>query len=79
MALAQLLQPWADEYTHYGSVALKNQGGGQYSQERVVIRHQSPEARAKLVRHDFTQAIDTHWRKRALEWNRIGDSSGIWQ
>ena len=42
--------------------------------EGVVVRRESPEwceARAKLVRPDFTQAIDTHWRKRALEWNRI--------
>lgn len=48
--------------------------------EGVVIRRESPEwceARAKLVRPDFTQAIDTHWRKRALEWNRIDISSGI--
>ncbi len=42
--------------------------------EGVVIRRESInwcEARAKLVRPDFTQAIDTHWRKRALEWSRI--------
>lgn len=42
--------------------------------EGVVIRRESAdwcEVRAKLVRPDFTQAIDTHWRKRALEWNRI--------
>ena len=42
--------------------------------EGVVIRRESAdwcEARAKLVRPDFTQAIDTHWRKRAIEWNRI--------
>ena len=42
--------------------------------EGVVIRRESAdwcEARAKLVRPDFTQAINTHWRKRALEWNRI--------
>ncbi|MNJ69859.1 hypothetical protein D3C77_662580 [compost metagenome] len=48
--------------------------------EGVVIRRESPdwcEARAKLVRPDFTQAIDTHWRKRAIEWNRIDYSSGI--
>lgn len=48
--------------------------------EGVVIRRDSVdwcEARAKLVRPDFTQAIDTHWRKRALEWNRIVNSSGI--
>lgn len=48
--------------------------------EGVVIRRESVdwcEARAKLVRPDFTQAIDTHWRKRALEWNCIANSSGI--
>lgn len=48
--------------------------------EGVVIRRESAdwcEARAKLVRPDFTQAIDTHWRKRTLEWNRIVNSSGI--
>jgi ATP-dependent RNA circularization protein (DNA/RNA ligase family) len=42
--------------------------------EGVVIRRGSSEwceARAKLVRPDFTQAIDTHWRKRAIEWNRV--------
>lgn len=42
--------------------------------EGVVIRRESGDwcdARAKLVRPDFTQAIDTHWRKRALEWNRV--------
>lgn len=43
--------------------------------EGVVVRRESPrwvEARAKLVRADFTQAIGEHWRKRALEWNRLG-------
>ena len=48
--------------------------------EGVVIRRESAdwfEARAKLVRPDFAQAIDTHWRKRALEWNRIDNSTGI--
>lgn len=47
--------------------------------EGVVIRRESTdwcEARAKLVRSGFTQAIDTHWRKRAIEWNRIDYSSG---
>lgn len=42
--------------------------------EGLVIRRESAdwcEACAKLVHIDFTQAIDTHWRKRALEWNRI--------
>jgi ATP-dependent RNA circularization protein (DNA/RNA ligase family) len=48
--------------------------------EGLVIRRESAdwcEARAKLVRPGFTQAIDTHWRKRALEWNRIVNSSVI--
>lgn len=42
--------------------------------EGVVLRREDDDwclARAKLVRHDFTQAIDTHWRKRAIEWNRL--------
>jgi hypothetical protein len=47
--------------------------------EGVVIRRESAdwcETRAKLVLPDFTQAIDTHWRKRAIEWNRIDYSAG---
>ena len=47
--------------------------------EGVVIRRESSdwcEARAKLVRPDFTQAIDTHWRKRAIEWNCVDYSAG---
>lgn len=42
--------------------------------EGVVVRRESAEwceARAKLVRPDFTQAIEAHWRKRAIEWNRL--------
>lgn len=42
--------------------------------EGVVVRQEDADwclARAKLVRPDFTQAIDTHWRKRAIEWNRV--------
>ena len=47
--------------------------------EGVVIRRESTEwceARAKLVRPDFAQGMDTHWRKRAVEWNRIDYSAG---
>ena len=47
--------------------------------EGVVIRRESVdwcEARAKLVRPDFTQAIESHWRKRALEWNRLDYLTG---
>lgn len=42
--------------------------------EGLVVRRESAdwcEARAKLVRADFTQAIEQHWRKRAIEWNRV--------
>lgn len=46
--------------------------------EGVVIRRENAdwlEARAKLVRPDFTQAIDTHWRSRVLEWNQLDSSA----
>lgn len=42
--------------------------------EGLVIRRESSdwcEARAKLVRADFTQSIEQHWRRRAIEWNRV--------
>ncbi|MDT4888413.1 hypothetical protein FQZ97_1249610 [compost metagenome] len=42
--------------------------------EGLVIRRESAdwcEARAKLVRADFTQAIEQHWRRRAIEWNQV--------
>lgn len=42
--------------------------------EGLVIRRENAdwlEVRAKLVRPDFTQAIDVHWRSRALEWNQL--------
>lgn len=42
--------------------------------EGIVVRRESAEwceVRAKLVRPDFTQAIDNHWRKRAIAWNRV--------
>ena len=44
------------------------------SLEGIVIRRESGdwlEQRAKLVRADFTQAIEGHWRNRALQWNRV--------
>lgn len=47
--------------------------------EGVVIRRESVqwcEFRAKLVRAEFTQTIDIHWRKRAIEWNRIASLNG---
>ena len=42
--------------------------------EGVVIRHEDDDwllQRAKLVRPDFVQSIEEHWRSRALQWNRI--------
>lgn len=65
MALKQLV---ASKQSHYRDGPL----------EGVVIRRESAEwceARAKLVRPDFTQAIDTHWRKRMIEWNRTRNST----
>lgn len=43
--------------------------------EGIVIRRESVawcDARAKLVRADFTQGIVNHWRHRALQWNQLG-------
>jgi ATP-dependent RNA circularization protein (DNA/RNA ligase family) len=42
--------------------------------EGIVVRAESLEwltARAKLVRPDFVQGINEHWRRRAIEWNRL--------
>jgi len=42
--------------------------------EGVVVRSENDawlKSRAKLVRADFTQNIENHWRTRALEWNRL--------
>ena len=42
--------------------------------EGLVIRRENGdwlEQRAKLVRADFTQAIESHWRSRALQWNCV--------
>ncbi|MEX1214731.1 RNA ligase family protein [Saccharospirillum sp.] len=42
--------------------------------EGLVIRRDSGdwcEARAKLVRAEFTQKINEHWRSRTIEWNRV--------
>lgn len=42
--------------------------------EGVVVRREDIDwlqTRGKLVRADFTQAIDAHWRHRRIEWNRL--------
>ncbi len=65
----------AGEYTVDGLKALVLGSGSNYRDgvlEGIVIRHEDPDwllDRAKLVRHDFTQAILEHWRKRRIEWN----------
>lgn len=42
--------------------------------EGLIIRRENGdwlEQKAKLVRADFTQTIETHWRSRPLVWNRV--------
>ena len=42
--------------------------------EGVVVRKEGADwcdARAKLVRSDFTQTITEHWSRRRLEWNQL--------
>jgi ATP-dependent RNA circularization protein (DNA/RNA ligase family) len=42
--------------------------------EGIVVRSESADwcdRRAKLVRADFTQTINEHWRNRRIEWNRL--------
>lgn len=48
------------------------------SVEGLIVRSEingALQTRAKLVRPDFTQAIDQHWRSRRIEWNRLGSAS----
>lgn len=42
--------------------------------EGLVVRREDGEwldSRAKLVRPEFTQGIDEHWRRRPIEWNQL--------
>ncbi len=46
--------------------------------EGVVIRREDDDwllARGKLVRPDFLQSIEAHWRRRSIEWNHL--STGL--
>lgn len=46
--------------------------------EGLVVRSETTNAlraRAKLVRPDFAQAIDQHWRSRRLEWNQLASTT----
>ncbi len=62
---------------------LVNDTASRYRQgplEGVVIRSESAdwcEARAKLVRAQFTQAIDDHWRHRGVQWNRLATGAPV--
>lgn len=53
------------------------QGSSQYRagpMEGLVVRRETTdwcECRAKLVRADFTQAINEHWSRRHIEWNQV--------
>lgn len=45
--------------------------------EGVVVRKQSSgwvQSRAKLVRMEFAQSIERHWRSRGIEWNRVSSN-----
>jgi ATP-dependent RNA circularization protein (DNA/RNA ligase family) len=45
--------------------------------EGVVVRRENEqwsEARGKVVRAEFTQAIHEHWSRKAINWNRVGYS-----
>jgi hypothetical protein len=42
--------------------------------EGIVVRQEGPDwlnAKAKVVRGEFSQSIEDHWSRRRLEWNRV--------
>lgn len=46
--------------------------------EGIVVRREDDDwllARGKLVHGRFVQSIGDHWRKRAIQWNQVADSS----
>lgn len=61
----QELTDWVNSHrSHYRDGSL----------EGVVVRHEDEDwllNRGKLVRPDFVQSIEAHWRSRALQWNRV--------
>lgn len=45
--------------------------------EGLIVRRESEDwcdGRAKLVQADFIQNVGEHWRRRQIEWNRLGRS-----
>lgn len=48
--------------------------------EGLVVRKETSgylQSRAKLVRAEFTQTIDEHWRRRPIEWNRLAADAPV--
>jgi hypothetical protein len=61
-------------------VMRQRSGYGSTLLEGLIIRRDSGSWReycAKLVRPGFSQVIDTHWRRRPLDWNRLAPSTGV--
>lgn len=64
VSIDQLLDMLGSEASRVGSAGL----------EGLVVRKDDArwnEARGKLVKGSFVQAIDTHWRRAPLRWNRL--------
>lgn len=62
--LAELERLVINSRSKYGDTAL----------EGVVVRQdnsQVSQIRGKLVRPDFVQSIEEHWRRRSLDWNQL--------
>ncbi len=74
VSVPPLLQGKTTETALKALVATKQSHYREGPLEGVVIRRESAEwceARAKLVRQNFTQSIGEHWRNRAIEWNQM--------
>jgi ATP-dependent RNA circularization protein (DNA/RNA ligase family) len=76
LATVPLLQPEAHHQLHRLADELEHYQSHYHHgpPEGIILRHEDPNwcvARAKLVRPDFTQAIEVHWRSRPIEWNGI--------
>lgn len=58
-------------------IALAATGESRFGHSRLeglVVRRDGPEwleGRAKIVRPNFLQNMDEHWRRRHIEWNRV--------
>jgi len=81
--LATVPQAWRGHAKLDQLKGLVNDTPSRYRQgplEGVVIRREPAEwcvARAKLVRAQFTQAIEEHWKHRAVQWNRLAAEASL--